>query len=59
MDNAKKQSVDLEKNIEDFKGMAKAGVSATAKEAVNVLVIQVGFGLIIFFFILFSRACNN
>lgn len=60
MNNAKRQSVDLaKKTIEDFKGMVKAGTKAAAKEAINVFAIQLVLGIIISFFFLLSRACNN
>lgn len=60
MNNAKKQSVDLaKKTIEDFKGMVKSGTKAAVKEAINVFVIQIVLGVIISFFFLLSRACNN
>jgi DnaJ-class molecular chaperone len=60
MNNARRQSVDLaKKTIEDFKGMVKAGAKAAGKEAVGVFTTQIVLGLIISFFILLSRACNN
>jgi DnaJ-class molecular chaperone len=60
MNNAKRQSVDLaKKTIEDFKGMIKVGAKAAGKEAFGVLKTQIVIGLIISFFILLSRVCNQ
>jgi curved DNA-binding protein CbpA len=60
MENAKRQSVGLvAQAIRDFKGMSAAGAGAAAKEAVNVLAMQILIGVLATVVILLVRACKG
>lgn len=60
MSTARKQAVDLAKqSIEDFKGMATAGVKGATQGCLHQFLAQIIIGIVFTFLFLLNRSCNN
>lgn len=60
INNARKQAVDLAKQtIEDFKGMASAGLKAAAEGAGYQLIAQIAIGIMFILFFALTKTCGN